>query len=92
MAGHGERKRGRPLPGPPIILGVDVGHKLKLLPANNIKWFKDMDLQCVKCGCVFRININDKMADFLLNCKLERDLRDRDPANATERPILVKED
>lgn len=70
-----------------------MGHNLKVLPPNNIEHFKNMDLQCTKCGCVFLINVaGGNVADFLLNCKLEQELRRKDPEGAKERPILVKED
>ncbi len=74
------------------ISEVDVGHNLKLLPANKVAAYKDMDLQCTKCGSVFLINVAGNTADFLLDCKLEQGLRERDPEKAKELPILVKEE
>ena len=69
-----------------------MGHNLKAMPANNIAAYKDMDLQCTKCGCVFLINVAGMTANFLLDCDLEQGLRERDPEKAKELPILVKEE
>jgi hypothetical protein len=69
-----------------------MGHNLKVMPANRIVAFKDMDLQCTKCGCTFRINVTEKAANFLRSCELEQGLRERNPEGAKELPILVKED
>ena len=68
-----------------------MGHNLKALPSHKVEAYKDMDTQCTKCGAVFRIEISGEVANFLLDCELEKSLREQDPEQAKERPILVEE-
>ena len=69
-----------------------MGHSLKVLPANNIAMYKNMDLQCAKCGAVFLINVSEGMADSFMSCEAEQELRRQNPEGAKELPILVKEE
>lgn len=64
-----------------------MGHKLAILPEGHP--FAGHLFQCLNCGCTFDIE-GANIADFVLNCQLERALRESDPKLKKSRPILVK--
>lgn len=65
-----------------------MGHKLAVLPEGHP--FGEHLFQCLKCGCTFDVE-GANIADFVLNCGLEKALRDSDPQLHKRRPILVRD-
>lgn len=65
-----------------------MGHNLAVLPEKH-PFDASHKLQCLRCGCTFDIE-GANIADFVLNCQLERALREADPKLKKSRPILAK--
>lgn len=65
-----------------------MGHKLAILPDEH-PFDASHKFQCLDCGCTFDIE-GGTIADFVLNCRLEQELRKTDPKLRKARPILVK--
>jgi hypothetical protein len=70
----------------PALIEEDMGHRLERLPEGHPH--AGAGLQCAKCGCVFSADTSTHIADFIFNCRLERQLREQDPSKAIE--ILVE--